>query len=66
MVQRELLSVKDVAIKLDVHEQTVRGLIRDGRLVAVRVGKLVRVSTCALAEFYRANRYHDRSSRAIL
>jgi excisionase family DNA binding protein len=63
MNQRELLSVKDVAVRLDVHEQTVRTLIRDGRLSAVRVGKLVRVSTQALAEFYRVNRYAD--SRAL-
>lgn len=60
MSERELLSVKDVAIRLDVHEQTVRGLIRDGRLSAVRVGKLVRVSVVALSEFYRSNGYRER------
>lgn len=55
--QRDWLSVKDVAIRLDVHEQTVRALIRARRLTAIRVGKLVRVGVADLAEFCRRNDY---------
>ncbi len=55
--QRELLTVKDVAVRLDVHEQTVRGLIRTGRLSAVRVGRLVKVPALAVAAYYRQHAY---------
>lgn len=54
---RELLTVKDVAVRLDVHEQTVRDLIRSGRLSAVRVGRLVKVPTVAVAAYYRQHAY---------
>lgn len=37
------LTVKEVAALLNVSEDHVRGLIGDGRLRAVRVGRLLRV-----------------------
>lgn len=51
---KDLLSVKEVAARLDVHEQSVRRWIRAGRLRAVRVGGLVRVPAPALQAFLRA------------
>ena len=43
-----LVSVRDVAAQLGVHPETVRRLIRDGRLEAVRVGRVLRVRASAL------------------
>lgn len=45
------LRVSEVARRLDCGEGTVRKLIRDGSLRAFRVGRLLRVSEDALAEF---------------
>jgi excisionase family DNA binding protein len=38
-----LYSVREVADELGVHPETVRRLIHEGRLDAVRVGRLLRV-----------------------
>ncbi len=45
------LTVEDVAERLRIHPQTVRGWIRTGRLSAVRAGRLLRVSPVALEHF---------------
>ncbi len=50
-MSRELLSVFDVAQRLNVHVRTVRNYVRDGRLKAVRVGKQYRISRADLQEF---------------
>lgn len=47
----ELLSVFDVAKRLNVHVRTVRNYVRDGRLKAVRVGKQYRISRADLEAF---------------
>jgi excisionase family DNA binding protein len=39
-----LYSVREVAGRLGVHPETIRRLIHDGRLDAVRVGRALRVS----------------------
>lgn len=45
------VDVKTAAELLDVHPETVRALIRDGKLRSVRVGRLVRIPREALTEF---------------
>jgi excisionase family DNA binding protein len=46
-----LYTVRDVASRLGVHPETVRRLIHDGRLDAVRVGRVLRVDSTALNGF---------------
>jgi excisionase family DNA binding protein len=47
----ELLSVFDVAKRLNLHAKTVRGYVRDGRLKAVRIGKQYRIARSDLESF---------------
>jgi excisionase family DNA binding protein len=47
----ELLSVFDVANRLNLHVKTVRGYVRDGRLKAVRIGKQYRIARADLEAF---------------
>jgi excisionase family DNA binding protein len=47
----ELLSVFDVAKRLNLHVKTVRGYVRDGRLKAQRIGKQYRISRSDLEAF---------------
>lgn len=47
----ELLTVFDVAKRLNLHVKTVRGYVRDGRLKAVRIGKQYRISRSDLEAF---------------
>jgi excisionase family DNA binding protein len=51
-----LYSVRDVADRLGVHPETVRRLIHDGRLDAVRVGRVLRVDGRAVARFVERQR----------
>jgi excisionase family DNA binding protein len=51
-----LYSVRQVADRLGVHPETVRRLIHDGRLEAVRVGRLLRVDGRAFAGFVARQR----------
>ena len=46
-----LVSVREVADQLGVHPETVRRLIHEGRLDAVRVGRVLRVHREALDRF---------------
>ena len=46
-----LYSVQEVAGQLGVHPETIRRLIHDGRMDAVRVGRILRVHAHALDEF---------------
>jgi excisionase family DNA binding protein len=49
---RELLyTVREVAGQLGVHPETIRRLIHDGRLDAVRVGRVLRVHKQAVDAF---------------
>ena len=54
-VRPDLLSIKEVAVILDVHVVTVRRLIEARKLPAVRVGRLVKVRRSAVLEYYRAH-----------
>ena len=47
----ELLSVFDVAQRLNLHVKTVRGYVREGRLKAVRIGKQYRIARAELEAF---------------
>jgi excisionase family DNA binding protein len=47
----ELLSVFDVANRLNLHVKTVRGYVREGRLKAIRIGKQYRITRADLESF---------------
>ena len=47
----DLVSVRDVAAQLGVHPETIRRLIHDGRLDAVRVGRVLRIDPGAVQGF---------------
>ena len=51
-----LVSVREVADQLGVHPETIRRLIHDGRLDAVRVGRVLRVHREALDGFLARQR----------
>ena len=51
-----LVSVRDVADQLGVHPETIRRLIHDGRLDAVRVGRVLRVHRDAVDTFLARQR----------
>ena len=53
---KKLYSVRQVADQLGVHPETVRRLIHDGRLEAVRVGRVLRVDGQAFAGFVARQR----------
>ncbi len=51
-----LFSVRQVADQLGVHPETIRRLIHDGRLDAVRVGRVLRVQGHALDGYLARHR----------
>jgi len=51
-----LYSVREVAGQLGVHPETIRRLIHDGRLDAVRVGRVLRVHKKAVDGFLARQR----------
>ena len=51
-----LYSVREVAGRLGVHPETIRRLIHDGRLDAVRVGRVLRVHREAVDGFLARQR----------
>ena len=51
-----LVSVREVADQLGVHPETIRRLIHDGRLDAVRVGRVLRVHRDAVDRFLARQR----------
>ena len=51
-----LYSVREVAGQLGVHPETIRRLIHDGRLDAVRVGRVLRVHRQAVDGFLARQR----------
>jgi excisionase family DNA binding protein len=51
-----LYSVREVAVQLGVHPETIRRLIHDGRLDAVRVGRVLRVHKHAVDSFLARQR----------
>ena len=55
-LQAPLHSVREVAERLGVHPETVRRLIHQGRLDAVRVGRVLRVDGRSFDEFLARQR----------
>jgi excisionase family DNA binding protein len=53
---KTLYSVKEVAGQLGVHPETIRRLIHDGRLDAVRIGRVLRVDGDAVDAFLARQR----------
>jgi excisionase family DNA binding protein len=51
-----LVSVREVAEQLGVHPETIRRLIHDGRMDAVRVGRVLRVHRAAVDSFLAQQR----------
>ena len=51
-----LYTVREVAGQLGVHPETIRRLIHDGRLDAVRVGRVLRVHKGAVEGFLARQR----------
>lgn len=49
----DLLTVKEVSVRLDVHEKTVYRLIWASKLRYVRVGRLVKVPREAILEYLK-------------
>jgi excisionase family DNA binding protein len=58
-----LYSVREVADGLGVHPETVRRLINEGRLDAVRMGRVLRISQEALAALLDAQRIRSETRR---
>jgi excisionase family DNA binding protein len=58
-----LYSVREVAGRLGVHPETIRRLIHDGRLDAVRVGRVLRVHRQALDRFLARQRIKPSRER---
>jgi len=50
-MSQDLLSVFDIAARLNLHVKTVRSYVRDGRLKAVRIGKSYRILSSDLEAF---------------
>ena len=61
--RHRLYSVREVAAKLGVHPETIRRLIHDGRLDAVRVGRVLRVDPEAVRTFVERQRIKPSLSR---
>lgn len=60
-----LYSVRQVADQLGVHPETIRRLIHDGRLEAVRVGRVLRIESGELDGFLARQRVKpERTPRA--
>ena len=60
-----LYTVREVADRLGVHPETVRRLIHDGRLDAVRVGRVLRVHHASLAVFLAEQRVKPTRSSVV-
>jgi excisionase family DNA binding protein len=50
-MSQELLSVFDIATRLNLHVKTVRNYVREGKLKATRIGKQYRISRADLEVF---------------
>lgn len=50
-MSQQLLTVEDVANRLDLHTRTIRRHIREGRLKATRIGKSYRITETDLAAY---------------
>ncbi|MDR7455905.1 MAG: helix-turn-helix domain-containing protein [Armatimonadota bacterium] len=56
--EREILTVEQAADLMQVHRITVYRYIREGRLPAVRLGKIYRLFSRDVEAFLKAMRHH--------
>ena len=56
----QLLDMKDVSERLRLAESTVRQLVREGKLQAVRIGRRLVVEEAALVQFISTRRTEVR------
>ncbi|MDR7484831.1 MAG: helix-turn-helix domain-containing protein [Armatimonadota bacterium] len=61
-LDREILTVEQAAEVLQVHKITIYRYIREGRLPAVRLGKMYRLFSRDVEAFLRAMRHHPEET----
>jgi excisionase family DNA binding protein len=59
----EWLKVEDIARELDMHVDTVRGWIRDGKLKATRLGRDYRIRREDYEKFLQERTTHDDTEK---
>lgn len=52
----KMLTVQDVAKRLNMHYMTIYYWVRDGKLPAVQINKIYRIDEGELEEFLRTNK----------
>ena len=57
------LKVEDIARELDLHVNTVRGWIRDGKLKATKVGRDYRIKREDYEKFLQERTTHDDTEK---
>jgi excisionase family DNA binding protein len=63
-LEREILTVEQAAAFLQVHKMTVYRYIREGRLPAVRLGKMYRLFSRDVEAFLQEMRHHPDAQRS--
>ena len=53
-MNEQLLSIDEVAFILNVSEQTVRKMIKEHRLCAIRLGRIYRITWKSLDDFVKS------------
>ena len=62
LVQPIAYSIRDCAAALQVSERTIRRAINAGKLQAIRIGRIVRVSSESLRQFVEAAEIKDQAN----
>ncbi|GHO73720.1 hypothetical protein KSD_14910 [Ktedonobacter sp. SOSP1-85] len=62
-VQGKLLTVAQVAERVQVHAETVRGRIRSGELIAIDIGNEYRISIDDLNDFLQRRKIGKRKNK---
>ncbi len=63
MSSTQWLKVEDIARELDLHVNTVRGWIRDGKLKATRVGRDYRIKREDYEKFLQERTTHNDTEK---
>lgn len=64
LVMESLLTTEQVAVRLNVHEETVRRYVRSGELPAIRKGRLIRIEPKAVENFLQPDETVSSWARA--
>lgn len=62
-IEPHWLTVRQTAAYLNISETTVRRLVNEGSLNAIKVGRAVRIERSSLQRFAQTNRYVDLKRR---